>query len=215
MSHPTDIVVVAVARTPFGRFQGALKTLDGPHLGALAINEVLARSKLAPADIDALYGGVGMIGSAVLTPVRQSVLLSKLSETTPSAAIDRACCSGMTAIGMAMKDIKAGEACAVVCGGFESLSQTPNLLSRKRAQRIGDVIVSDPLLMRGLIVDRPIAVYSGDESLRYGIDRQQQDEWALSSHRRYFAAEESGYFEFERVAVDHGNGKESSGDLNR
>ncbi len=207
--HFADIVVVALARTPFGRFQGALKTVDGPHLGTAAIDETLARSKLAPADIDALYGGVGMIGSAMLTPVRQSVLLSKLSETTPSASIDRACCSGMTAIGTAMKDIKAGEARAVMCGGFESLSQTPNLLSRERANRIGDITISDPLLMRGLVVDRPIAVYSGDESVRHGIDRQQQDEWAVSSHRRYFAAESNGYFDFERFAVQAENGKVS------
>jgi hypothetical protein len=67
--RPTDTVVVATAHTPFGRFQGALKNIDGPHLGALAIDETLARSKLAPADINAFYGGIGMIGSAVLTPV--------------------------------------------------------------------------------------------------------------------------------------------------
>jgi acetyl-CoA C-acetyltransferase len=208
--RPTDAVVVAVARTPFGRFQGALKDIDGPHLGALAIDETLARSKLAPADVDALYGGVGMIGSAVLTPVRQAVLLSKLPENTPSAAIDRACCSGMTAIGVAMKDIKCGEARGVMCGGFESLSQTPILWPRERARRIGDVSARDPLLMRGLVVDRPIPVYSGDEALRHGIDRRQQDEWAVSSHRRYFAAEADGYFEFERFAVDTDGGKGQS-----
>jgi acetyl-CoA C-acetyltransferase len=61
----------------------------------------VARAKIDPQQVDALYGGVGMIGGAVLTPVRQAVLLSKLPETTPSATIDRACCSGMTAIGTA------------------------------------------------------------------------------------------------------------------
>ena len=63
--------------------------------------------------------------------------------------------------------------------------------------------------MRGLVVDRPIPVYSGDEALRHGIDRRQQDEWAVSSHRRYFAAEADGYFDFERFAVDTdgGNGQ--------
>jgi len=200
--QPGDIVVVAAARTPFGRFQGMLKSLDGPHLGALAINETVARSKLAPEEFDVLYGGVGMIGSAMLTPVRQAVLLSRLPQTMPSAAIDRACCSGMTAIGVAMKDIKAGEARAVLCGGFESLSQTPNLLARERAQRIGDVVASDPLLMRGVVVDRPIAVYSGDEALRHGVSREQQDEWAVASHRRYFAAEADGYFDVERFPVE-------------
>lgn len=198
---PDDIVVVAVARTPFGRFQGALKSINGPHLGALAINETLARSDIDPKDVDALYGGVGMIGSAVLTPVRQSVLLSNLPQTVPSAAIDRACCSGMTAIGMAMKDIKSDQGQVVLCGGFESLSQTPILQARERASRIGDMVLTDPLMMRGLIVDRPIAVYSGDESLRHGVDRQQQDEWALASHQRYFDANARGYFDFERFPV--------------
>ncbi len=197
-----DIVVAAVARTPFGRFEGALKDFDAPHLGALAIDAVLGRSRLAPAEIDALYGGVGMIGGAVLTPVRQAVLLSKLPETLPSASIDRACCSGMTAIGVAMKDIRCGEARAVVCGGFESLSRTPILWPRQRDRRIADVSATDPLLMRGLMVDRPIPVYSGDEALRHGVDRVQQDEWAVRSHRRYFEADALGYFEFERFAVE-------------
>jgi acetyl-CoA C-acetyltransferase len=203
----TDTVVVAVARTPFGRFEGSLKGIVAPQLGALAINEVLARAKLAPDQVDALYGGVGMIGSAVLTPVRQAVLLSNLPETTPSASIDRACCSGMTAIGIGMKDIRCGEARALICGGFESLSSTPVLWPRQHARRIGDVSATDPLLMRGLVVDRPIPVYSGDEAVRHGVDRRQQDEWAVRSHNRYFAAEGAGYFEFERFAVEVTDGK--------
>jgi acetyl-CoA C-acetyltransferase len=206
-TKPTDIVVVAVARTPFGRFEGALKNIVAPRLGALAINEVLSRSGLEPKDVDAMYGGVGMMGSAILTPVRQAVLLSNLPETTPSASIDRACCSGMTAIGMGMKDIRCGEANALLCGGFESLSTTPILWPRQRERRIGDVSSTDPLLMRGLMVDRPIPVYSGDEAVRQGVDRRQQDEWAHASHLRYFTAEEKGYFDFERFAVDAGSNK--------
>jgi len=204
-----DMVVVALARTPFGRFQGALKAIESPRLGALAIDETLRRSGLAAAEIGALYGGVGMIGCE-LVPVRQSVLLSKLPETIPSALIDRACCSGMTAIGMAMKDIRVGETHAVMCGGFESLSRTPNLLPRERRSRLGDVTLSDPLLMRSLVVDRPIPVYSGDEALRYGVDRRQQDEWALSSHQRYFAAKAVGYFGFELFGVAWKGANESA-----
>ncbi len=200
--QPTDAVVVAMARTPFGRFEGALKSFNAPRLGALAINEVLSRSKVAPNEIDVLYGGVGMIAGALLTPVRQAVLYSDLPETTPSACIDRACCSGMTAIGVAMKEIRCGEASALICGGFESLSNTPILWPRQRARRIGDVLASDPLLMRGLMVERPIPVYSGDEALRHGVDRRQQDEWAQRSHERYFAAEQNGYFETERFGID-------------
>ena len=207
MDNP-DLVVVALARTPFGRFQGALQGIEAPRLAAAAINATLARSALAATEIDVLYGGAAMIGCHI-TPLRQSLLLSKLPETTPSALIDRACCSGMTAIGMAMKDIRLGEARAALCGGFESLSTTPNLLSRKRANRIGDVTLSDPLLMRSLVVDRPVPVYSGDEALRHGVDRGQQDEWALSSHQRYFAAKAVGYFDFELFALTQEGDRQS------
>ena len=86
----TDALVVAVARTPFARFEGGLKNIVAPRLGALAINEALSRASLAPDQVDAVYSGVGMMASALLTPVRQAVLFSNLPETTPSASIDRA-----------------------------------------------------------------------------------------------------------------------------
>src|SRR5690606_17029432 len=108
-----------------------------------------------------------------------------LPETTPSATIDRACCSGMTAIGMGFRDILLGEASVVLCGGFESLSHTPLLWPRQRARRLGDVCVTDPLLIRGRVVEQPIAVYTGDEALRRGVSREDQDTWAVESHRRY------------------------------
>lgn len=197
-----DVVVVAYARTPFGRFEGQLAPLDGPTLGALAMDETLRRSGIAAQDVDAVYGGVGMIGSAVLTPVRQAVLCSTLPETTPSAAIDRACCSGMTALGFAFKDLRLNEARVVLAGGFESLSRTPLLLPRQRAQRIGALTADDPLLLRGTVVDQPISVYSGEEALRRGVTREQQDQWALQSHQRAGQAEVEGYFDAERFAVD-------------
>ena len=206
-NQPDDTVIVAVARTPFGRFEGAFKDIEAPRLGALAINEVLARSGPLKDEVGALYGGIGMIGSAVLTAVRQAVLLSNLPESTPSATIDRACCSGMTAIGIGMKDIRCGEARVVISGGFESLSRTPVLWPRQRERRIGDVMMTDPLSMRGLMVDRPIPVYSGDEALRHGVSRVEQDEWAMRSHQRYFAADTAGYFSFERFSVDTTDGK--------
>lgn len=195
-----DVVVASVARTPFGRFEGRLSGLDAATLGALAIDEAVRRAGIAPEDIDAVYGGVGLIGAAMLTPMREAVLRTILPETTPSAAIDRACCSGMTAIGFGFKDIRIGEAKAVVCGGFESLSRTPRLLPRKQP-RIGVIEANDPLLLRGTLVEQPISVYSGEESLRLGVDREQQDRWAVQSHKRYVAAQAGRYFDFERFSV--------------
>jgi acetyl-CoA C-acetyltransferase len=203
----TDVVITAVARTPFGRFNGMLRHRSAPELGALVIDALLERAGLPEHQIDAAYLGVGMIGAATLTPVRQAVLRSQLANETPSLTVDRACCSGMTAVGLGYKDIRAGEAETVLCGGFESLSQIPLLMPRNRERAIGTTVLDDPLLLRGPVVDKPIAAYTADEALKHGVSREAQDAWAVESHRRYFAADEAGYFDFERVAVDVPHGK--------
>ncbi len=195
------VVVCAVARTPFGRFNGGLAAIAGPRLAALAIDEVIRRAGIDRALIDSVYAGTGMVGGATLTAARQAVLLSSLAETTPSTGVDRACCSGMSAIGLGYRDILSGAARAVICGGFDSLSQTPLLWPRPHSARVGPVVAADPLQMRGSVVDRPIAVYTGEEALRHGVSREAQDAWAVASHRRYFAAESDSYFDFERFPV--------------
>lgn len=194
--------VVGGARTPFGRFGGALAALDAPRLATLAIDEAVARSGVAPGSVDALYAGIGMIGAAALTATRQAVLGSALDDTTPSLGVDRACCSGMTAIGLAWKDIRLGEAEIVVASGFDLLSRTPYLLPRVLRHRVGAPPIADPLTLRSPIGNQPIAAYTSTEEVGHGIDRGQQDAWALASHQCYFAAQAQAYFDFERFAVD-------------
>jgi acetyl-CoA C-acetyltransferase len=211
MTSGSDVVVTALARTPFGRFNGVLRERSGPELGAAIIDEVCGRAKLSAGAADAVYLGVGMIGSATLTPARQAVLLSRLPNETPSLAVDRACCSGMTALGLGLKDIKAGAADTVICGGFESLSRTPLLMPRSRDRALGELVLGDPLLLRAPdFIGGSIATYTADEALKHGIDRPAQDAWAVESHRRYFAADAEGYFDFERTPICVPNGK--SGD---
>lgn len=195
------VLLAAYRRTPFGRFGGALATLTGPQLGALAVDAALKASGVSASDVDAFYSGVGMIGSGVLAPVRVALMHSTLPVTTPSVSIDRACCSGMSAIGLAWKDIKHGLADVVICGGFESLSQTPFQWPRQRGARPGPVDVADPLLFRTPLLDSAIAKYSGEEAIAAGVSRAEQDRWALHSHERYWAAAESGYFAEEIVPV--------------
>jgi acetyl-CoA C-acetyltransferase len=195
-----DVVVTAFARTPFGRFGGGLATLSTAKLGALAINHLLERDGVRTDAIDALYAGIGMMAGGTITPVRQALLMSTLPETVPSLMVDRACCSGMTAIGLAYKEILSETSQMLICGGFESLSQTPRL-SPRSSSKIGVVTLEDPLLLKAPIVDRQIAVYTGDEALAHGVTREAQDTWALNSHRRYHEAEARGFFESERVAI--------------
>jgi len=208
MTAGDNVVVTAVARTPFGRFNGALRERSGPELGAAIIDELCARGRLPAGAVEAVYMGVGMIGSAVLTPAREAVLRSKLANETPSLAVDRACCSGMTAVGLGFKDIKAGTSDVLICGGFESLSRTPLLMPRKRDRVLGELIVEDPLLLRAPeFIGGSISTYTAEEALKHGIDRTAQDAWAIESHRRYFAADAESYFDFERVPIRVPNGQ--------
>jgi acetyl-CoA C-acetyltransferase len=200
-SRSRAVHIVAFARTPFGRFRGALKDIPAPQLAALVIDAVHERAAIAPAAVDAVIAGVGMIGAAVLTPARQALLLTQLPPATPSLAVDRACCSGMTAIGLGFKDIEGGYAEIVICGGFDNLSRTPILLERGGGERPGRVGIEDPLRLRHPRSGMAIAAYTGHEALRLGIDRTRQDEWALESHQRYFEAEARGDFAEERLLL--------------
>jgi acetyl-CoA C-acetyltransferase len=202
------VVVLGFARTPFGRFFGALKDVPLPTLGARAIDELLDRTGLPPTRVGALYAGVGMAGGGVFTPARELVLASELPDTTPSLAVDRACCSGLTAIGLAMRELQAGASQPVIAGGVETLSRTPVLAERARRTRPGDPAAADadgkrhdPLLLKSPLEGKAIATYTGEEALAHGISRAAQDEWAVQSHARWFAAESRGVFRAERFSV--------------
>ncbi len=203
------IVIVGYARTPFGRFFGGLRDVPAHRLGALAVDELLQRTGVAPEEVDAVYAGVGMASGGVFTPARETVLASRLPDTTPSLAVDRACCSGMTAIGLAWKDLLLGHVELAVGGGYDSLSRTPLLAPRARKARPGDAAAfdpalppADPLLLRSPVQDKAIADYTGEEALAHGVTRAMQDDWAAASHERYFRAEAAGVFDTERFAVN-------------
>lgn len=201
MADRPDIVVAGYVRTPFGRFGGGLSSLTAAEIGARTIDALVERTGIQPEHIDAVYGGVGMISAGTLTPVRQAVIQSKLPVSTPSMSIDRACCSGMTAVGVAYKDLMLGEGRAIICGGFESLSRTPRLTPRRPPLRPEAMVSEDPLLLSAPVVERQIAVYTGEEALRAGISRELQDAWALASHARFNEAEARGFFADERVPI--------------
>jgi acetyl-CoA C-acetyltransferase len=203
MSSPNQTnraFVFAVARTPFGRFRGALGGYSSSELGALAIDEVLTRASIPGEAVDGVIAGAAMLGGAALTSVRQAVLRSRLPQAAPSLGVDRACCSGMSAIALAATEVRAGSASAVICGGFESLSNTPLLLPRVTS-RTGDVLIEDPLLLRSPFSGGTIAKYTSEEAARVGIDRACQDSWAVRSHVRYHEAEREAFFAFERFSV--------------
>jgi len=150
--------------------------------------------------IDEMIVGNGMIGGGLMVPARQIAAASGLPLDLPTLTIDRACCSGATTVGLAARAVAAG-ARSVLCLGIETLSRTPRLLHDSRWAKNGDLLVEDLLLLRSPLAGKPIATYVGEVAIEHGIDRQAQDEWALQSHHRYFAALEAGYFDDEIIPI--------------
>ncbi len=181
----SGVFVTHMARTPFGKFRGMLSGLDSISLGAALMDE-LVRRDAGERPVDVVYGGSGLLGGSLLTSLRQMLIRSVLPNHTVSVGVDRACCTGMTAISAGFAHLKAGGGSKAMIAGVESLSTTPVLLSRGNDRRIASMTATDPLLLSGRISPKTIAEYTSEEALKYGISREMQDDWACRSHERYF-----------------------------
>ena len=198
-----EIVVVSAARTPFGKHGGLLKDFSTVDLGAMAVKSVMDKIKIEPKTIDELFMGTAIIGGGVLTAARQILFKAGLPDNTPSLTLDRACCVSMTCVGIAMRNILLEEIDAAIAGGVESMSQTPLLARVRWGKRVGEITLEDPLLMRNPILNNiPIAKVTGEKALEFGVGREEQDQWALGSHQKYFAAYKAGKFADEIVPVE-------------
>jgi acetyl-CoA C-acetyltransferase len=198
-------VITSIARTPIGRFGGALTPLTAVQLGAAAVQAALERSGLAPDRVDeVLMGHVIGAGTGQIT-ARQAAAAAGVPMTVPATTIDKVCLSGMTAIALADKDIRLGEATFVVAGGMESMSNAPYLVPAARwGARMGTTPMVDAMNHDGLFCafDRCMMGESTDrKNATLGIGREEQDAWALESHRRAEAARASGHFAREIVPV--------------
>jgi acetyl-CoA C-acetyltransferase len=198
-------VITGIARTPLGKFGGALAPLRAVELGSDAIKGALHRSQLDPARIDeVIFGQVLQAGEGQIT-ARQAAVRAGVPMTVPSTTVNKVCLSGMTAIAMADRAVRLGEASFVVAGGMESMSNAPYLTPNTRwGARMGDVALIDVMMHDGLwcSFDHCAMGESSDlKNAQLGISRQQQDAWAAESHRRAVLAVETGAFQDEIVAV--------------
>jgi len=197
----SETVIVAAARTPFGRFGGTLKDVHSTDLGAHVIQEVLRRAAFPASRTDFVCMG-HVQPSAGQTPTRQAVLKSGLPQETLSLTLDRACCSGLTAVGLAFTQIRAGESHAAVAGGMENMSRTPLLVHNARwGTRLGVLETEDPNVMVNPFLKTPRVIYVAKAALEHGEGREAQDRWALLSQQRYAAAEQAGKFVDEVVPI--------------
>ncbi len=198
---PDRVGVLGWARTPFGKFGGALRDIRLPELGARSVTAALQQSGISPDHIDECAIGVNFPGSE-RSVARQVALRSAIPDDRDSYTVDRACCSSLTALAHASRGIRLGESAIAVAGGVENLSRVPYFLEDLRfGSRLGDVTLADQLVISCPHTGIPRAVQASDEALANGVNREQQDEWALRSQHLYADALRAGFLADEIVPV--------------
>ncbi|HEX2153838.1 MAG TPA: acetyl-CoA C-acyltransferase [Acidimicrobiia bacterium] len=191
-------VITGYARTPIGRYGGALSPLRAVELGGAAIAGAVDRAGIDPTAIEeVVFGHVLQAGEGQIT-ARQAAVRGGLPMTVPSLTVNKVCLSGMAAIAMADRGIRAGDVRFAVAGGMESMSNAPHVLRELRwGVRIGDAELVDVMQHDGLFCafDHCTMGESSDvKNRQLGIERAEQDEWAAMSHQRASEAAASGRF---------------------
>jgi acetyl-CoA C-acetyltransferase len=210
--HENDVVIVSVARTPMGSFQGVFKGSTAAQLGASAINAAVDRANLPVELIEEVVMGCVLPAGQGQAPARQASLGAGLPLAAGCTTINKMCGSGMKAMMLAHDLITAGSANIVVAGGMESMTNAPYLLPRARSgYRLGHQEVQDHMFLDGLedAYDRGrlMGAYAEDCAEIYEFSREEQDAFAIASLERAKQANENGSFDWEIVPVTVKKGK--------
>ncbi|GAS88182.1 acetyl-CoA C-acetyltransferase [Mycolicibacterium brisbanense] len=202
MTADTTTVLVAGARTPIGKFMGALATRSAAELGGIAIAAALAKAGISGSQVQYVIMGQVLTAGAGQIPARQAAVAGGIPMTVPALTINKVCLSGLDAIALADQLIRAGAFDVIVAGGQESMSQAPHLLENSRAGvRYGDVTLRDHVAVDGLrdvFTDQAMGALTDSVN---ALSRSEQDEFAAVSQQRAAAAWKNGIFDDEVVPV--------------
>lgn len=202
----SDVVIIAGVRTPVGKFQGALSDFSAVQLGAIAVREAVSRAKVDPAKVDECIMGNVISAGLGQNPARQAALGGGLADTVGALTINKVCGSGLKAVGLAAQAIQTGNAEIVVAGGMESMTNAPYLLpNARKGYRLGNGQLVDAMVHDGLweiYNDYHMGNTGENVAEKYGITREQQDEYAVDSHRKAIAAWKECRFSSQVIAVE-------------
>lgn len=204
-------VIVAAARTAIGKFAGSLAELPAPELGAAVVRQLLAGTGVPSEQIDEVIFGCVLTAGVGQNPTRQVVIKSGMNPRVSAFTVNKVCASGLKSVALASQAIRAGDQRAVIAGGMESMSRAPYLLEKARTgYRLGHGQMLDSMISDGLW-DPYSNFHMGNTgelvAQRYGLTRQQQDEYAYQSHQKALAAIAEGKFKEEIVPVEVPAGK--------
>lgn len=200
-----DVVIVGAVRTPIGCFQGALSAFTATELGSVVVKALVERSGLDPLAVDEVILGQVLTAGAGQNPARQSAIRGGLPNTVSAITINDVCGSGLKALHLATQAIQCGEADVVIAGGQENMSRAPHVLTDSRTgAQLGNSQLIDSLVHDGLwdaFNDYHMGVTAENLAREYGISRELQDAWALSSQQKARRAIDAGRFRDEIVPV--------------
>jgi acetyl-CoA C-acetyltransferase len=198
-------VILGAARTPFGKFGGALSPLSAPELGGAAIREAIDRSGVEDGEIQHSIFGIVVQAGIGQIPSRQANFHAGLPFGLTTETLNQVCASGLRSATLAETMIRAGDYDVVIAGGMESMSNAPYLLKEARwGARMGDTPMIDAMMHDGLLdafEHVNMIRFGADGARKFNVTREAQDEWALRSHRRAASATDEGHLAEEIVGV--------------
>src|SRR5437667_10019985 len=188
MAASDDGVIISACRTPVGKFQGSLSDLSAPQIGAIVVREAVLRAKLDPKQVDECIMGNVVSAGLGQNPARQAAIFGGLSPEVGAMTVNKVCGSGLKAVGLAAQALKTGDSLIVVAGGMESMTNAPYLLPQARkGYRLGNSQIIDSMIQDGLwdvYNNYHMGVTGENVAEKYKITREEQDEFALNSHRK-------------------------------
>ncbi len=201
-----DVVIISGCRTAVGKFQGSLSDLSAPQLGAIVVREAVHRAPLDPKQVDECIMGNVISAGLGQNPARQAALLGGLPPEVGAMTINKVCGSGLKAVALAAQAIQTGNSSIVVAGGMESMTNAPYLLPQARkGYRLGNAQIIDSMVTDGLwdVYNNYHMGMTGENvAEKYGITRQEQDQFAVNSHRKAVAAIKECRFKSQIVPVE-------------
>jgi acetyl-CoA C-acetyltransferase len=199
------VYIVAAVRTPMGSFNGMLRSVSAPKLGATAIKGAISKSGINSSDIDEVYFGNVLQAGVGQAPARQAAILAGLPESTPCTTVNKVCASGMKSIALGASSIMLGHNEIIVAGGMENMSQVPHYIPNSRmGHKYGDFKAIDGLAYDGLrdVYNQYMMGTAADlTAKKYDITREEQDNFAVNSYKQTAESWDSGKFTEEVVPV--------------
>src|SRR5437660_11037866 len=211
MADLDQVVILSGVRTAVGKFQGSLSDRSATQLGAIVVREAVKRAKLDPAKVDECIMGNVVSAGLGQNPARQAALNGGLPPEVGAMTINKVCGSGLKAVALGAQAIQTGNSEIVVAGGMESMTNAPYLLPQARkGYRLGNSQIVDSMVNDGLwdvYNNYHMGITGENVAEKYGISRQEQDEFALNSHAKALRAWKECRFKSQVMSVELPTGK--------